>query len=180
MYISTQNTHYNIMKIYICDDEKIINDIKFSKNNIALCGNKINSCIGCFNCWVKHPMVCSHKNDVISNMCEKIIKSDEIIIITKIRNGCYSANVKKILERIIGSVQPFFTIREGEIHHRTRKDEKIKLTIWIYGDFTTLEEEIFKCLCTRNEINLNCEKTVMKYFSNTDEIREVLVIDNIC
>lgn len=53
-----------------------------------------NSCIGCFSCWIKHPKKCFYKDDY-SNITESLKNSDELIIISKCRYGCYSENVKK-------------------------------------------------------------------------------------
>ena len=52
---------------------------------------------------------------------------DELIIISKSRYGCYSSDVKKVLERIIGYVQMNFYIRNGRMRHRFRYNNKIKL-----------------------------------------------------
>lgn len=169
------------MKIYICDNEEIISNVQHNKDNIILCDDKnINNCRGCFMCWIKHPMECCYKNDELSKLSKNILDSDEIIVITKIKNGCYSSKVKKILERIIGVVEPFFSIRQGEIHHKLRKLEEINFQVWIYGEFTKLEREIFENLCLRNKINLNCKNIKISYFDSEREIKEVMLIDNFC
>ena len=82
------------------------------------------SCIGCFSCWVRKPLECVHKDNITYNG-KKILESDELIIISKFTYGTYSSKVKKIIERSISFVEPFFTIRNGEIHHKVRIDKKI-------------------------------------------------------
>lgn len=102
--------------IRIKENDKIINALSCENN-----------CIGCFSCWIKHHKKCAIK-DNFSNVVENIKNSDELILISKCRYGCYSNQVKRILERCIGYVLPYFTIRNKEIHHKSRYNNKIKLT----------------------------------------------------
>ena len=110
----------------------IIHDLEFldkelfniSDNDEVINANDCkNSCIGCFSCWIKHPKICIYK-DEYSNITESLKNSDELIIISRCRYGCYSENVKRVLERCIGYVLPYFTIRNRNIHHASRYEVK--------------------------------------------------------
>ena len=120
----------------------IIHDLKdtsfLNLNSEDLLVSDVNkSCIGCFNCWVKTPFCCIH-NDKITNIGKLILDSDELIIISKCVDGSYSSKVKRIIERSISYVEPFFTIRNKEIHHLSRLSKKLNFKIYFYGDKDTL------------------------------------------
>ena len=80
--------NYNDLKdINFNKDDKVINSLECNKN-----------CMGCFSCWIKHPKKCT-LNDSFSNIVEYLKDSDEFIIISKCRYGCYSSSTKMVLER---------------------------------------------------------------------------------
>ena len=152
-------------------EEKEIKKIKFKKDDILISSLKCqNSCIGCFSCWTKHPMECTIK-DNFSNIVEKLKKSSELVIITKNRYGCYSNSVKKVLERCIGYMLPYFTIREGKIHHQSRFDNKLLLSIYVYGILDKDDKKSFEELVKANAINFNSEEYKIKYFDDKEEIK---------
>lgn len=124
-----------------------------------------NSCIGCFSCWIKHPKKCIYK-DEYSNITESLKNSDELIIISKCRYGCYSESVKRVLERCIGYVLPYFTIRNKHIHHASRYKNKLKLTTYFYGDITDDDKVCLNNLVKANSINLNASDYEVKEIDN--------------
>ena len=124
-----------------------------------------NSCIGCFSCWIKHPKKCFY-NDSFSNIPDSLKDSDELIIISKNRYGCYSENVKRVLERCIGYVLPYFTIRNKHIHHASRYKNKLKLTTYFYGDITDKDRLCLENLVKANSINLNASSFDIKEINN--------------
>ena len=148
----------------------IIHDLEFldkelfdiSDNDVVINASECkNSCIGCFSCWVKHPKVCIYK-DKYSNITEALKNSDELILISKNRFGCYSKSVKRVLERCIGYVLPYFTIRDKHIHHASRYDKKLKLTTYFYGDITDNDYKCLDSLVKANSINLNANSYEVK------------------
>lgn len=143
---------------------KFNDDIKIIDANLCL-----KSCIGCFSCWVKHPKNCALK-DSYSSIVDSISKSDELILISQNRYGCYSYKVKRVLERCIGYVLPYFTIRNNEIHHESRYDKKLKLTLYTYGNITKEDKTCLEKLLQANAINLNAENYECKIYKNTKEL----------
>lgn len=128
-----------------------------------------NSCIGCFSCWIKHPTHCIYK-DNYSNMTEKLKQSDELIIISKSRYGCYSECVKRVLERCIGYVLPYFTIRNKMIHHASRYKKRIKFKAYFYGNINDNDRFCLYDLVKANSINLNAEYFDIKYIDGEDYV----------
>lgn len=147
-----------IKKLHFNESDKIVNSL-----------NCKNNCIGCFNCWIKHPMKCSI-NDNYNNLVSFLNKSDEFIIISKSIFGCYSSNAKKVLERLIGYVDPRFTIRNNEIHHKSRKNKNIKFSVYFYGNISEKDKEILSKLVKANSINLNTKNYNIKFCKNISEV----------
>lgn len=149
-----------------------LENLKTSSNDIVI-GGKCNNCVGCFKCWVKHPFKCIF-NDSVKNNGENLFNSDELIIISKCVYGCYSSTVKRIFERSISYVKPFFTLREGEIHHAVRSDKKIDLKIYFYGNVKDEDKEIARSLANANMKNLNTKRPEVLFFNTKEEIEEII------
>ena len=160
------------MKTIIHDLNK--NEISFNKDDKVISALECsNNCIGCFSCWIKHPKKCIF-NDNFNNLTEHLKQSDELIIISKCRYGCYSNEVKRVLERCIGYVLPHFTIISNEIHHKSRYDKKIKLSTYFYGDIDEKDKICVHKLVKVNAINLNADSYEIKYVYNLKEIEKCI------
>lgn len=157
----------------------IIHDLKkkikmFDKNDKVLYALTCkNHCVGCFSCWVKHPKKCIF-NDEYKEICEYLKNSDELIIISKCRYGCYSGEVKRVLERCISYVLPYFTIRNKEIHHESRYNNNLKLSVYFYGNIAEEDKEIAEKLVKANAINLNVNNYKINYFDNLKELKKCI------
>ena len=150
------------------------NEIEFNKDDKILVSNTCNNnCIGCFSCWIKHPKKCALK-DEYSNITEYIKDSDELVLISKNRYGCYSSEVKKTLERCIGYVLPYFEIRNNEIHHKSRYNKKLKLSTYFYGNISNKDKECLEKLVKANAINLNAYDYSITYIKNIEEITKCI------
>lgn len=151
-----------LKKIKFRQDDKLISALECNKY-----------CIGCFSCWIKTPTKCVFK-DVASNNVEYLKNSDELIIISKSRYGCYSSSVKRLLERSIGYVLPYFTVRNKEIHHQSRYDDKLKLTTYFYGDINDVEKEALNKLVKANAMNLETNSYEVICTKNVKELEKCI------
>ena len=156
---------------------KIIEE-KFQKREdeieiVILRDKNINSCIGCFNCWVKNPGICVIKDDA-QNLAEKLINSDLIIYLTPITFGGYSFQLKKALDRMLPLISPFFQKINGEIHHKGRyKKYPMILGIGVTDSIANNESKIFRKLVERNGINFhskNDNSIIIMKKENKEEI----------
>ena len=152
----------NFKKIKFNQEDKIISSLNCSKN-----------CIGCFSCWIKHPKKCALK-DEYSNIVEYIKDSDELMLISECRYGCYSSDVKRVLERCIGYVLPHFTIRNDEIHHKSRYNKKLKLSTYFYGDISVEDKKCVDNLVKANSVNLNVDEYEVNYVDNLKELQKCI------
>ena len=137
--------------------EIILEELKklnWDATSIVLEDKNIAYCLGCFGCWVQTPGECVIK-DYEETIVRKMVHSDLIIYITPIVFGGYSSILKKVLDRQISRVLPYFTKIEGEVHHKKRYEkEQSLLGIGILDKPDVEKEEVFKTLVVRNFINM--------------------------
>ena len=113
---------------------------------------KIKPCVGCFGCWTKTPGECVLR-DGFERMGARIHKADELVIISKYTYGGFSPFVKNVIDRSIGWVRPFFEIKNGEMHHKSRYPEEKPITFIFRGSGLTendkkLARSYVKAVCT--------------------------------
>lgn len=150
--------------IHDLDNTELLN---FKDDDIILTSENSQYCIGCFNCWTKTPLKCVFKDKLHENG-KYLLDSDELIIISRCINGCYSSKVKKVLERSISYVLPFFTIREKELHHKLRNEKRLSLKVYFYGNVNDKDKNIARKLVMANKKNFD-NSNMDIYFVNKIE-----------
>jgi len=111
-------------------------------------------CQGCFECWVKTPGECKI-DDAGRELAKKMVQSDLIIHFTPITFGGYSSEIKRVIDRFIPTILPFFTKRDGEIHHTYRYEHRASIiVIGILPRPDSEKETVFKTLVHRNSLNM--------------------------
>jgi multimeric flavodoxin WrbA len=128
------------------------------------------TCIGCFGCWLKTPGECI-LSDIGQQIARDAAQADLLIFSTPVTFGGYSFHLKKMVDRLIPNILPFFTKINGEIHHKLRYDKMPK--ILAIGSMISDETnngpdrdlnndlkniETFKALVKRNAINFHAPK----------------------
>lgn len=153
--------------------------VQEDENTVIICNNKkINCCVGCFGCWIKTPGKCIIK-DSYNNMGELLSKCDELIIISKCCYGSYSPFIKNVLDRGISYILPYFTIRNNEVHHKSRYPNKLMLNTIFYGEeITENEKKTARALVKGNAINFNAKTSNIYFKENIIEIGGL--INEIC
>lgn len=127
------------MRLIICDNHNIT--INKEIDDIIIYTEDDQPCIGCFSCWCKDS--CGLKNSTF--MKSVFEKAEKIVLITKNTYGSISAPVKRIIDRSVSSVQPFFTFRNGLMRHKLKKNHKNKdLDVYFYGNSTNNERQTAK------------------------------------
>ena len=126
----------------------------FEVEQIVLRDINVAACQGCFECWVKTPGECKI-DDYGRDVAEKMVHSDLIIHFTPITFGGYSSELKKVIDRFIPTILPFFTKRNGETHHKYRYEKRGAIIAVGVLDIPNDEKEgIFKDLVYRNSLNM--------------------------
>ncbi|MCI5143001.1 MAG: hypothetical protein D3909_14975, partial [Candidatus Electrothrix sp. ATG1] len=115
---------------------------------------RINQCVNCFNCWIKTPGRCFH-DDAGADILKAILKSDMVVLFTPVVFGGYSSELKKIIDRFLPLVLPFFRENHGEIHHPPRYSVLPRfIGIGVHPHPKKELSDCFKILVGRNALNL--------------------------
>ncbi len=101
---NAENSLENFSKIII---EGLKNN-NYVVDTMVLHEKKIADCIGCFGCWVKTPGICII-DDYAREVARAFINSDLVVYLTPVVFGGYSYQLKKVLDRMIPLISPFFT-----------------------------------------------------------------------
>jgi len=109
--------------------------------SITLRDKKIGYCVGCFNCWLKTPGICTIKDDAI-DITRQYIASDHVILASPLLMGFMSALLKSAMDRNICLVHPHLEAVDGEVHHKKRYDKYPLLSFLLEKEAATDEEDI--------------------------------------
>ncbi len=107
---------YSILALLI---DVLHEDVGTEVQTFSLRDISLNHCIGCFNCWIKTPGKCIH-SDAGNDILRAIINSDTVIFFTPVVFGGYSSELKKITDRFLPLVLPFFKQVHNETCHPLR------------------------------------------------------------
>jgi multimeric flavodoxin WrbA len=83
------------------------------------------------------------------------IASDLVVLVGPIRFGTYSARMKTAIDHLIQLISPYFTLLDGEMHHKKRyKDYPALLAIGKQSVRDVDEEALFRRIIHHNAVNL--------------------------
>ena len=88
--------------------------------------------------------------------------------------GKYSAAIKNILDRSIGTSTPFSTYRGRQMHHTLRYGKHALWKIIVYGDITDAEKTTFRYRAERNALNDGFEHSEAVFIQNPAELEGLL------
>ena len=115
---------------------------------IPLRDSRLRYCIGCFNCWIKTPGKCVHKDDG-PELLRAIINSNLVIFASPLIMGFPSAFMKKTMDRLIPLIHPHFELVKGEVHHKKRYAEYPALGLIVQPEGTKDDLELVKDVFAR-------------------------------
>ncbi len=162
------------MKVILHDlDRRYDGLIETKCDRMIAADGKYAPCQGCFGCWTKHPAECFMK-DKLQQVCRVIGQADELIIVTRNLYGGYSAAVKNVLDRSIGTSTPFSTYRGGQMHHTLRYGKHDLWKVIVYGEITEAEQDAFRYLAQRNAVNDGYERSELVVLADLTELEGLL------
>lgn len=133
--------------------EEILVEQGYEVESILLREKQVGECLGCFGCWIKTPGVCVIE-DYGRILTGNIINSDIVVFLTPVVFGGYSSELKKVLDRIIPLLLPFFKKVNGEVHHKKRYNKYPKvIVLGMMSEEDNEAEVIFESLIKRNSLN---------------------------
>jgi NAD(P)H-dependent FMN reductase len=110
-------------------------------------------CQGCFECWTHTPGTCKI-DDAGRDLSEAWVQSDVVVLVTPVTFGSYSSECKKMLDRTLGTLLPFFRRIDGEVHHWPRYESPPALGVFAVLDRPDPEcERTVRTLAERNALN---------------------------
>ncbi|MFZ5353017.1 MAG: flavodoxin family protein [Bacillota bacterium] len=113
----------------------------------------IKPCRSCGACGIKSPGRCVI-NDDMHTIMKGIAQSDIYILLTPIRFGGYSAQLKRALDRTMPLGMPLYIIRDGHMLHPMRYGDKKLMVVGLLEQELKGQEENFRLLVERNAMNL--------------------------
>ena len=162
------------MKVIIYDLDPGYEEMIKARCDFALAADgKYAPCQGCFGCWTRHPAECAMK-DRLHKVCRLIGQADELVIITRNLYGEYSAAVKNVLDRSIGTSTPLSTYRGRQMHHTLRYGRHELWKVIVYGEITEEEKATFRCRAERNAVNDGFQRAEVVFMKDAEELEGLL------
>lgn len=127
----------------------------------------IKQCVGCFQCWTKTPGKCVIKDDA-EEILISIINSDLVIFASPLVMGMTTGLMKKLNDRLIPLIHPYFSIVKGEIHHCKRYDRYPKIAVIYEPTSEDTQEDITLCKEIYERLAINF-KTSLQFFRTIQE-----------
>jgi hypothetical protein len=96
--------------------------------------------------------------DDANTILSQILSSDVVVLAGRISFGGYSAVLKRIVDRILPVLLPFFRKTYGDTHHPARYSRMPRLVavgVSSDGNSDVRQSELFRALVARNAINLH-------------------------
>ena len=140
---------------------------KIYKNNM-----NVHNCTGCFGCWLKTPGTCLIKDDS-QQFVDDLSKCTEFIIISRCVYGDVSPFIKKMQDRSLPNLLPFFTIRKKQMHHKVRYSNKYFISAYFYGATSEEERETASEIIYRNSLNTDSKVKEIKFFDDAKSLEGV-------
>jgi NAD(P)H-dependent FMN reductase len=126
---------------------------KFAVETVVLRDVAVAYCHGCFECWTHSPGICKI-DDAGRDLSRDFTVSDVVVLVTPVRFGSYSSETKKMLDRTLGTLLPFFRKIDGEVHHVPRYAYPPALGVVAVQDGVDAQSETtVRVLGMRNAIN---------------------------
>ena len=112
--------------------------------------------------------------DKLHEACRILGQADQRVIVTKNLYGGYSAAVKNVLDRSIGTSTPFSTYRGRQMHHTLRYGRHDLWKVIVYGDVTETEQASFRYLAERNALNDGYQRSEAVFLKDLSELEAQL------
>ena len=135
----------------------------------ALRKMKMAHCQGCFACWIKTPGLCVAADDARA-VFRAIVHSDVLVQFSPVSFGGCTPELKKIRDRFVQLILPFFRLEHGEAHHPPRYARRPRLvTVGVQRAANAAEAHLFRMLAGRNAINFHPPSYAAEVVQATDD-----------
>lgn len=132
----------------------------------------VHSCTGCFGCWLKDPGNCLIQDDSRQFVYD-LSRCTDFIIISRCVYGDVSPFIKKMQDRSIPNLLPFFVIREKQMHHKIRYANRYTISAYFYGPASEEEKETATEIIRRNSLNTDSKVGEIQFYEDARELEGV-------
>lgn len=113
-------------------------------------------CRACGSCGLRTPGECVLK-DEIPEIMKALARSTTMVLLTPVRFGGYSSQLKRALDRFMLLGLPLYMVRNGQLLHPARYDIRSLLAVGLKEENLEGQEENFRKLVAANARNLHLE-----------------------
>jgi len=150
-----------------------LKDKKVSYDYFRMKDYNILPCRSCGSCGVKTPGRCVLKDD-FSIIMKSVARCRNIVLLTPIRFGGYSATLKKIIDRFMLIGKPLYIVKEGHLLHPMRYGIKRLVGIGGMDNKSIEQQKCFELLLERNAINMQLD---LKTLIHNEAIMRLLMMN---
>lgn len=126
-------------------------------------------CRGCFGCWTRTPGECV-VHDGLEETGAWLGAADELLLISRCCFGSLSPAVKRVLDRAISYIHPYFEIRSGQMHHKRRYSNRLHLHACLYGSGGEQEENTMRGILAANAVNYDGELSAVRFYPSAGSL----------
>ena len=84
--------------------------------------------------------------------------------------------MKAVLDRAISYLHPDFVIRDGEMHHKRRYQNRLTVSAYFYGEnITEAEKETARGLIAANAVNYDGTVGEIRFFESAEGLEKVIL-----
>lgn len=143
---------------YLADIQRELVQSGHSLTVLTLRELNLRYCVGCFGCWVKTPGECITPDDGPRVLAEEIA-SDFVLWASPLILGFPSALLKKMLDKSIPLIHPYFAVVNGEAHHRPRYARYPRLGLLLGPEPATTQADLDLCadIFARTALNMKSQ-----------------------
>ena len=138
----------------------------------SLCAMDLKTCVGCWDCWVKTPGRCSVSDDT-AELRRAVLESDMVLFASPLIMGFTSSLLKKLQDKMIPLLSPYFRNVDGEIHHRPRYSRMPGIGLLLSGEDDSTEEDISITVSLFKRFAVNFDSRLMIHAVNDKPADEV-------
>lgn len=159
------------MKNLVITDKSISHNLFLNSVVVDLNNITYHRCTGGYECFKKNGE-CYFIDDM--KLISRWMKECQLIVfVTRVKYGCFDIPFKKILERMIVNIEPYYSIIGGESCHLSLSQLNKRLLVIGYGDIDDEEKDIFKNLIEDSAIG-SIYSSINTYFCKEDELEDTL------
>ncbi len=93
---------------------------------------KINHCMGCNDCWIVTPGICSIHDDY-EQIFIKMLQSDVVVFLTEAHMGFVCSRMKNMIDRILPLVTMHLKCQDGQMRHYSRYNKTPDMSMLYVG-----------------------------------------------